>query len=410
MNNPLFVGIDVSKKDNHVQFLNAIGEKLNRFKVDNNQTGVSILVDNIKKVFSNTDANSVIIGLESTSIYGDHLAASLRQDEFLSHIDGSVHVLNAKQVAKFKESYADLQKNDTVDAFVIADYLRFGRISNEVHMDEKYITLRNLTRARFQAAQNLTREKTRFVETLFYKFSDLQSSEVFSDTFGATSLAVITEFFSVDDIAYMDLQELADFINNKGKGKFTDSTAIAKELQAVARSSYRLSKTVNESVNQLLAIRLIGIKAIQNQIKELDKAIENYMQLFPNTLISVKGIGSVYCAGIIAEIGDIKRFSSQAARAKFSGLAWTEYQSGGFKAANTRMINSGNKYLKYYLLEATNKVRMHDAEFNRFYQLKFKEVPNHQHKRALALTARKLVRLVYCLLSTNRLYTPPTQM
>jgi hypothetical protein len=43
------------------------------------------------------------------------------------------------------------------------DYLRFGRISKEVHMDEKYIALRNLTRARFQAAQNLTREKTRFI-------------------------------------------------------------------------------------------------------------------------------------------------------------------------------------------------------------------------------------------------------
>jgi hypothetical protein len=286
MNNPLFVGIDVSKKDNHVQFLNCSGEKLQRFAVANNQTGVSDLVDNIKKVFSNNDINSVIIGLESTSVYGDHLAASLRRDEFLSQIDGSVHVLNAKQVAKFKESYADLQKNDVVDAFVIADYLRFGRISKEVHMDEKYIALRNLTRARFQAAQNLTREKTRFVETLFYKFSDLQCSEVFSDTFGATSLAVITDFFSVDDIAYMDLQKLADFINEKGKGKFADSTAIAKALQAAARSSYRLSKTVNESVNQLLAIRLIGIKAIQSQIKELDKAIESYMQcLMPRTFI-----------------------------------------------------------------------------------------------------------------------------
>lgn len=408
MNNPIFVGIDVSKKDNHVNFINRDGEKLNRFSCSNNLTGISKIVENIKDVVLKNDMNSVIIGLEATSIYGDHLASNLRQNEFLSHIDSSVHVLNAKQVANFKKAYADLPKNDRTDAFIIADYLRFGRVSKEVHMDEKFIALRNLTRARFQAAQNLSREKTRFVETLFYKFSDLDSAEVFSDTFGATSLAVITEFFSVDDIAYMDLQELSNFINNKGKGKFADSTEIAKELQAAARSSYRLSKTVNESINQLLAVRLIGIKAIQSQIKELDKAISNYMQLFPNTLTSVKGIGDVYCAGIIAEIGDIKRFSNQAALAKYAGLAWTEYQSGGFKADNTRMINSGDKYLKYYLLEAANKVRMHDAEFNRFYQLKFKEVPNHQHKRALALTARKLVRLVYCLLSTNQLYTPPT--
>lgn len=38
--------------------------------------------------------------------------------------------------------------------------------------------------------------------------------------------------------------------------------------------------------------------------------------------------------------------------------------------------------------------------------LKFKEVNKYQHKRALALTARKLVRLVFRLLKDNRLYIP----
>jgi hypothetical protein len=38
--------------------------------------------------------------------------------------------------------------------------------------------------------------------------------------------------------------------------------------------------------------------------------------------------------------------------------------------------------------------------------LKYKEVNRYQHKRALALTARKLVRLVFRLLKDNRLYKP----
>ena len=42
-----------------------------------------------------------------------------------------------------------------------------------------------------------------------------------------------------------------------------------------------------------------------------------------------------------------------------------------------------------------------------YYDLKFKEVNKYQHKRALALTARKLVRLVFRLLKDNRLYIPP---
>lgn len=61
----------------------------------------------------------------------------------------------------------------------------------------------------------------------------------------------------------------------------------------------------------------------------------------------------------------------------------------------------------YYLLEAANSVRRCDSEFRRYYDLKFKEVNKYQHKRALALTARKLVRLVFRLLKDNRLYIPP---
>ena len=48
-----------------------------------------------------------------------------------------------------------------------------------------------------------------------------------------------------------------------------------------------------------------------------------------------------------------------------------------------------------------------DSEFRRDYDLKFKEVNQYQHKRALALTARKLVRLIFRLLKDNRLYKRP---
>lgn len=409
MTNTLFVGIDVSKKSNTVRFTDYAGDTLSLFHAPNNQDGAVKILEKLKDTILHTDFTSVTIGMESTSIYADHLAVFLRSDDFLKKWGVKVHILNAKQIRKFKESYPELPKTDDIDTLIIADYLRFGRISKEVSLDEKYIALRSLTRARFQAAQNLSREKTRFLETLFYKFSSLDSSNVFSDTFGTASLAVISEFFSVDDINDMPLEELAHFIAEKGKNRFDDPERIAMELKAAARSSYRLSKTVNDSVNQLLAVRLLGIQSLQNQIKELDKAIASYMDLFPDILSSIPGFGPVYSAGILAEISDVHRFKNHAALAKYAGITWTRRQSGDFEAANTKLILSGNKYLKYYFLEAANKVRMHDTEFRRYYQSKFKEVPKHQHKRALALTARKLVRLVYSLLSTNRLYISPTK-
>ena len=47
------------------------------------------------------------------------------------------------------------------------------------------------------------------------------------------------------------------------------------------------------------------MKALESQTKEFDKAIKALMELLPNVLISIPGIGPVYSAGIMAEIGDI---------------------------------------------------------------------------------------------------------
>ena len=60
--------------------------------------------------------------------------------------------------------------------------------------------------------------------------------------------------------------------------------------------------------------------------------------------------------------------------------------------------------LRYYLCEAANSVRMHDASYAAYYEKKYNEVPKHKHKRAVTLTARKLVRLVVRLLTTNEPY------
>jgi len=70
----------------------------------------------------------------------------------------------------------------------------------------------------------------------------------------------------------------------------------------------------------------------------------------------------------------------------------------------TPLTRTGNAYLRYYLCEAANAVRMHTAEYRAYYERKYHEVRQHQHKRALVLTARKLVRLVVRLLVTNQPY------
>ena len=403
--NTLFVGIDVSSKSNVVYLMLGNGDKHSNFSLPNSLDGSSMLVKRILKTAHEHSISKIHIGIEATSVYGDNLVYFLREDNTLLEFERKIFVLNPRQVSKFKELYNDLQKNDWIDSFVIADCLRFGRINKEVYFgDYRYKALQNLTRARFFTVQNLVKEKQRFMNTLFKKYSTLTQEKVFSNTFGATALAVYDDFESAEELAHMDLHELAAFISEKGKNRFSDPEAVAKAIQKAARSSYRLPKTVNDSVNQVLSISITSIKALESQIKEFDKAIATQMQLLPNVLSSIDGIGPIFSAGIMAEIGDINRFPSQSQLAKYAGLAWKQKDSGDFHSQITNHINSGNRFLKYYLCEAAFSLVRCDTEYKRFYNLKYKEVNRFKHKRALALTARKFVRLVFRLLKDNRLY------
>src|SRR5690625_7529333 len=69
-------------------------------------------------------------------------------------------------------------------------------------------------------------------------------------------------------------------------------------------------------------------------------------------------MGPVFTAGIISEIGQIDRFSDETKIAKYAGLYWRKHQSGRFTADDTSLSRNGNQYLRYYLVEAANSVRM----------------------------------------------------
>ena len=402
----LFVGIDVGSRGNVAYIMRPDGELFSTFAMGNTLGGYRDVSKRIVAAMDKLGLDVVQIGMEATSIYGDGLVHAIREDGSLGRFQRKIHVLNPKQVSKFKESYNDLPKTDWVDAFVIADALCFGRIKNEVYCDDyRYEALKTLTRARFYAVQNLAREKQRFGNLLFKKCSGLAQSSDVNNTASST-FALMEHFESVDDLANAELEDISAFLHSASRGRFANPDETAKIIQAAARGSYRLPKTVNDSVNQAMSVSIAGIRALQSQIKELEAAIQKQFEIIPNTIISVPGIGKVYSAGIIAEIGDIHRFQSQASVAKYAGLVWNKHQSGIFDAEDTRLIKSGNRFLRYYLLEAANSVRGCDSEFQRYYNLKYKEVRHHQHKRALALTARKLVRLLFRLMKDNRLYIP----
>ena len=96
--NPLYVGIDVSSKSNVVYLMLPNGDKHSNFELKNSHDGSSQLVKRIFSAMTSHSLDTVLIGLEATSVYGDNLVYFLREDATLAPFNRKIHVLNPKQV------------------------------------------------------------------------------------------------------------------------------------------------------------------------------------------------------------------------------------------------------------------------------------------------------------------------
>ena len=408
MPNPLLVGIDVHRKTNAVCVMDIMGNLVDEHLIANNTPdGIEFLADTLDALAERGEYDAVQIAAEATGWYWWHLARALSQHPGLNQRPTAIYSLNPRLISKLKQAYSDDDKTDLTDAFVIADRLRMGRdLPHPFVDDQQHMCVRLLTRHRRHLVRNLVREKSFFLAHLYLKASEYTHIQPFANPFGVTSRTIIRDF-SMEQIASMPLDRLAETIDGLGKRRFADPHLTARNLQAVAQKSYPLPEALQGPVDLILSQTLQQIAALERLIKRTDTAIAEAMQELPNTLETIPGIGPVFAGGILSEIGDLSRFEhDQAKVAKYAGLKWRRTQSADFEADETPMTQSGNRYLRYYLCEAANSVRMRDAEYKAYYERKYHEVRKHQHKRAIVLTARKLVRLVVRLLTTNQDYRP----
>jgi len=410
----LFVGIDVSSKSNEVCAIDFDETPYLQACFNNNHPGAIALAHKLAAILmKHSELSRIVIAMESTSCYSTHIATFLSSTDILMPFKPYVYCLNPKTTANYKKSYIAEGKSDPIDAFTIADFARVGRIKTEPWRGSQFLALQRLTRHRLHLVEAITREKSYMLTNVFLKFSELAISSndnrPFSHNYGATAEAVLTEFLSPEEIVSTSSDDLVEFICKKSKNSFDDPSKVASLLKKAAVDSYRLDKCLYEPLTVSIAASFNCINAFEGEVKKLNKAIEKAIKGFNTneylSLVSIPGIGPVYASAILAEIGSIKAFKSHDALAKYAGLVWNPNQSGNFEAEDTYMSKAGNSFLRYYLIEAANSVKNHSATYNDFYNRKFVEVKKHQHKRALALTSRKLIRLIFGLLDKNQLYS-----
>ena len=403
----LFVGIDVSQAEHVVCTMTQDGTVQARLRVPNHQTGIDQLIDWL--AIQAEAFTHLAVGLESTSVYHWPLFEALAQATALQRWHPQWFLLNPSIVQGFRKTYVERAKTDPGDAFLVADAIRFGRLRPAPAPDPRYTALQVVTRHRFRLAQTVSREKNRALNEVFCLWGGYRAvskdpdQPFFSDVFGQASQHVLTQY-TPDRLAQTPLATVAQEIADIGGAMLKAPDDIAHSLQRLAQKAFRLRPKESQARQLSLIIHLDTIRNLERQIRQIDKAMARDLLAIPQTVTSVPGIGPVYGAGMVAEIGPIARFSSDDALAKYAGLTWRTHQSGPFDAEDRPLTRSGNTYLRYYLIEAADRVRVRDPEFEAFYLRKYSEATHHPHKRALVLTARKLTGVIFGLLTRGQLY------
>jgi transposase len=409
----LFVGLDVSSQHLDACFMTDDESLtvLQEARFENSLIGASqikkVILDHAKELAF----TKVVIGMEATSLYSFHPAMFFKEDEKLNVLNLEVSIEQPNKIKKYRDIFSE-EKNDQIDAFYIADYFRTRRFATSITKKEQYVALQHLTRTRLQIVEQLVEAKQHFIENIYYKCNrlpiELKAEDRNTSVLSATIVNLMTEDYSLDQLADMPLEDFANLIQKLGRGRFKNPEGTAKAIAKAIRASYRLGKVQQDSIDLVLGVIAREIRSLEKLIKELDKGIQDLVETIPEyqCLTSIPGVGPVYAGGILAEIGQIERFEDQTKIAKYAGLTWPRNQSGNKESENTPLAKRGNRYLRYYLVEATNLVRLRDTEYGEFYRKKYAETAKHQHKRAIVLTARKFVRLVDILLRNHQLYMP----
>lgn len=118
-------------------------------------------------------------------------------------------------------------------------------------------------------------------------------------------------------------------------------------------------------------------------------------------LVSIPGVSLIIGAGVLAAIGDIKRFASAKKLAAYFGVVPSTKQSGDKEASHGRITKQGSAHARWLLVEAAEHLRKSPGPLRSLFQRINKQ---RGHNVAVVGVARKLAELVWHLLTKEREY------
>lgn len=146
------------------------------------------------------------------------------------------------------------------------------------------------------------------------------------------------------------------------------------------------------------------IELLHAQIAEIDKKIEEFSLESNSPILTIPGISHFSGTSILAELGDIRNYDKVSKVIKMAGVAPREYESSQFRAEHTAITKKGSKYLRKTLYQIIVPVIRFNPVFKAFYDLKISQ--GKGHRCAQGHCVRKLLRVIYHLLTTGQQFDP----
>jgi len=426
-NQRLLVGIDFSKKRADLALLKSDGELLIRHRAfTNTQVGFEQLKQLLLQSLGEQGFSGLDVAGEATSYYWLPLFMAIGQDPELAAHDVNLFLLNPKWVRWYKRSQPSNHKNDQMDPQYIGDYLRTHRPATVWHYDARWMPIRFYTRLRFHLVKSLGREKNLFNLYLFLAYTTYDQRQPFANPLTLTSQSLLQDPLFLTSLQEGDLDEVAEALDAQSRHLLGDPQESARRLQQVLAERYQLPDGLAVPIQRGIGLLIDTIHHLEDQITQVEGWISAMVKTgYPEVgwLRSIPGIGPVFSSGIAAEIGDVNRFLNVLvwddkrnrkrprypheladAIGKYAGLWWPDNSSGNFHADEKRMSREGNAYLRYYILEAADRMRQRLPRFAQYYRHKYDQATHHKHKRALVLTGRKALNLMVALLHHQEPY------
>lgn len=142
--------------------------------------------------------------------------------------------------------------------------------------------------------------------------------------------------------------------------------------------------------------------ALEAQLDLVSKEIDRRARANPEAMLltSIPGIAYYSALLIVAEIGDVRRFSNSRRLTAYAGLVPSVRASGG-QVRHGHITKQGSRWLRWIMVEAAQSAARWDPELRRFH---WRIAKRKGHRTANVALARELLKIVYHLLKEGRTY------